>query len=75
MLAVVLQHIATHPQLRQTCRFKPLWHLQESMGLRAAIEGNAQGSITSQHFEELCSRLLTQMELEEYVFSYMQAHT
>ena len=45
------------------------------MGLRATIEGNSQGSITCQRFEDLCSRQLMQMELEEYVLSYMQAHT
>ena len=53
------------------------WQLQESMGLRSAILGDADNSsnFTCERFQRLCSQVLLQMEQEEYVFSYIQAHT
>lgn len=51
------------------------WQLQESMGLRSAILGETVNTWTCERFQKQCSKLLMQMEQEEYSFSYIQAHT
>lgn len=51
--------------------------MQEAMGLCSAIWGDADNSVkfTCERFQKLCIEVLVQMEQEEYVFSYIQAHT
>lgn len=50
--------------------------MQEAMGLRSAILGDADNSLqfTCERFQKLCSQVLLQMEQEKYLFSYIQAH-
>lgn len=48
---------------------------KESMGLRSAILGETVNTWTCERFQKQCSKLLMQMEQEEYSFSYIQAHT
>ena len=45
------------------------------MGLRAAVIGDARDKFTNRQFQQVCAEFLVQMEREEYVFAYAQAHT
>ena len=49
--------------------------LQESIAAQAVVMGASSEALSSHHLQELCSQLLTHLEQEEYVYSYIQAHT
>ena len=51
--------------------------MQESMGLRSAVLGETGNCLqfTCDRFQKLCSQFLVRMEQEQYVFSYILAHT
>ena len=48
--------------------------VQELVALQAVIESFHDDSIDHNSFVELCSRTLTQLEEEQYVFQYLQVH-
>ncbi|DBA84597.1 TPA: radial spoke protein [Trebouxia sp. C0005] len=54
-----------------------LLHLspQESVALQSVVEGNASDKIACDDFVGQCSQVLVQLEEEEYMFQYIQAHT
>ncbi|KAL0046239.1 hypothetical protein WJX82_006588 [Trebouxia sp. C0006] len=54
-----------------------LLHLsqQESVALQSIVEGNASDKVAYDDFVGQCSRVIVQLEEEEYMFQYIQAHT
>ncbi|KAL0022575.1 hypothetical protein WJX77_005450 [Trebouxia sp. C0004] len=53
-----------------------LLHLspQESVALQCIVEGNASDKVACDDFVGQCSRVIVQLEEEEYMFQYIQAH-
>jgi len=49
--------------------------MQESVALQSIVEGNASDKVACDDFVEQCSRVTVQLEKEEYMFQYIQAHT
>ena len=49
--------------------------MQESVALESIVEGNASDKVACDDFVGQCSRVIVQLEEEEYMFQYIQAHT
>ncbi len=49
--------------------------MQESVALQSIVEGSAYDKIACDDFVGQCSRVVVQLEEEEYIFQYIQAHT
>ena len=49
--------------------------MQESVALQSIVEGNASDKVACDDFVGQCSRVIVQLEEEEYIFQYIQAHT
>jgi len=49
--------------------------MQESVALQSIVEGNASDKVAYDDFVGQCSRVIVQLEEEEYMFQYIQAHT
>ena len=49
--------------------------MQESVALQSFVEGNATDKVACDDFVGQCSRVILQMEEDEYMFQYIQAHT
>jgi hypothetical protein len=49
--------------------------MQESVALQSIVEGSASDKIACDDFVGQCSRVVVQLEEEEYIFQYIQAHT
>ena len=44
------------------------------MALHSIVESSSKGDIDCNDFVELCSQTLVQLEEEEYIYQYIQAH-
>jgi len=53
----------------------PFKLMQESVALQSIVEGNASDKVACDDFVGQCSRVIVQLEEEEYMFQYIQAHT
>lgn len=49
--------------------------MQECVALQSIVEGNASDKIACDDLVGQCSQVIVQLEEEEYVFQYIQAHT
>ncbi|DBA98801.1 TPA: radial spoke protein [Trebouxia sp. C0004] len=47
---------------------------KESVALQCIVEGNASDKVACDDFVGQCSRVIVQLEEEEYMFQYIQAH-
>ena len=53
----------------------PFKLMQESVALQSFVEGNATDKVACDDFVGQCSRVILQLEEDEYMFQYIQAHT
>jgi len=49
--------------------------MQESIALHSIVEANATDEVACDDFVRQCSRVIVQLEEEEYMLQYIQAHT
>ncbi len=53
----------------------PFKLMQESIALQSIVEANATDEVACDDFVSQCTRVIVQLEEEEYMLQYIQAHT